>query len=53
MDLRWSKIEFTAAMDDSFRLEEHETIWRSSTLETVVDFSLLEGALLRVNNILL
>ena len=48
-------IEFTAAMDDPFRLEEHElqAIWRSSTLETVVDFSLLEGALLSVNDILL
>ena len=46
-------IEFTAAMDDSFRLEEHEAIWRSSTLETAVDFSLLEGALLSVNDILL
>ena len=46
-------IEFTAVMDDAFWLEEHEAIWRSSTFETAVDFSPLERALLRVNDILL
>ena len=46
-------IEFTAAMDDVFWLEEHEAIWKSSTLETAVDFSLLERALLSVSDILL
>ena len=35
-------IEFTAAIDDASRLEEHEAIWRSSTLETAVDFSVLD-----------
>ena len=46
-------IEFTAAMDDKFRLEEREAIWRSSTITNAFDFSLLEGALLSGNDILL
>ena len=46
-------IEFTAAMEDTFWLEDHEAIRRSSTFETAVDFSLLERALLSVNDILL
>ena len=45
--------EFTASMDDAFWLEEHDAIRRTSTLETAVDFSLLERALLSVNDIFL
>ena len=41
-------IEFKAAMDAAFWLEEHEAI-----LKTAVDFSLLERALLSVNDIFL